>query len=263
MITIAVSNQKGGTGKTTTAHNLGAILAGLGLRVLLLDLDPQSSLTAACGVAADDVAGRSLADVLGGAQAGRLSLAEVVRDLGGGLSLAPADIALAGCELGLTARLGRESVLRRALAPIAGGFDLALLDCPPSLGLLTVAGLVAADAVIIPTQPQAADLRGVALFVDTLRTVQSELNPALEVLGVVVTFYDSRLNHHRQALEYIQAGGLPILGSVGRSVRVAESAGAGQPMTTFAPNNPQTEAYKSLAEKVQLWLKRKTTGKTP
>jgi chromosome partitioning protein len=147
VITISVANQKAGTDKTTTARELGAILAAGGLHVLLVDLDPQGSLTAACGLG--DVTGRSLAELLGGTQPGRLTIGEVVQDLGGGLAIVPADITLASCELGLTACMGRESVLWRALVPVGTSYDLVLLDCPPSLGLLTVAGLVAADGVLI------------------------------------------------------------------------------------------------------------------
>lgn len=253
MQTLTIANQKGGVGKTASAHALGVILAGQGLRVLVVDTDPQASLTQACGVT--DCAGASLAEVLGGATPGRLRLADVVQDLGGGLSLAPADIALAACELGLTSRLGREAVLRKAVQTQAGRFDLALIDCPPSLGLLTVGALVAADSVLIPTQPQAADLRGVRLFLETLETIKQELNPALEVLGILPTFYDGRLNHHKQALEAMQAAGLPVLPvTIGRSVRVAEAAGAGQSIATFAPGNPQADNYRKLSELVTQWL---------
>lgn len=253
---LAIANQKGGTAKTATAHALGVVLASQGLRVCLIDTDPQASLTQAAGVG--DVAGRSLAEVLGGSSPGRLAIGDVLQDLGGGLYLAPADIALAACELGLTSRLGRESVLRKALQPLAGRFDVTIVDCPPSLGLLTVGALVAAGGVIIPTQPQAADLRGVRLFLDTLEIVRNELNPDLQTLGVLATFYDPRLIHHRQALETMRTAGLPLLPvTIGRSVRVAEAAGAGQSVITYSPENPQAAAYIQLAELVKQWLKSK------
>jgi len=255
MTVLAITNQKGGVGKTATVHNLGAILAGDGLRVLLVDVDPQSSLTQACRVG--DVAGRSLAEVLGGAQPGRLPLSGAIVDLGGGLAIAPGDIALATAELGPTSRLGREGVLKKVLATVARDYDLILIDCPPSLGLLTVGALVAADAVLVPTQPLAVDLRGLRLFLETVDQVRQELNPELETLGVLVTFYDARLTHHKQALETMQSAGIPVLPVlIGRSIRVAEAAGAGQSVAVYEPGNPQAANYRQLAEVVRAWLKK-------
>lgn len=181
MQTIAVANHKGGVGKTATGHALGVALAERGERVLLLDLDPQSSLTGACGI--QDAAGRSLAEVLGGATPGHLGLADVIMELGPNLWLAPGDIALAISQLGLTSRTGRENVLKRILGPAGDSYDVALLDTAPSLGLLAVNALVAADAMLIPTLPQAADLWGLRLFLDTVALVTEALNPNLETRG--------------------------------------------------------------------------------
>ena len=152
MYTLAIANHKGGVGKTTTAANLGAALAERGRSVLLVDMDPQGSLSAALGV--EPIPGRSMADVLGGAQPGAVPLRQIIERVGERLHIAPASLELAVSELGLTSRMGRESVLKKALRGVSDGYDLALIDCPPSLGLLTINGLTAADAIIAPTLPK-------------------------------------------------------------------------------------------------------------
>lgn len=249
MNVISIANQKGGTGKTTTTLNLGAGLAGLGHQVLLLDLDPQSSLTLAT---VGDSSGHSLAEVLGATEAGQLRMVDIIRPIGERLSLAPADIALGVSELGFTARMGREAILRRTLAGL-GGYDVCLIDCGPSLGLLTVNALAASDAVICPTLPTALDLRGLALFLSSLGTIRKELNPRLQLLGALVCQYDSRLNLHRAALEDLRAGGIPLLSVViSKSVEAAKTAGAGEPVAA----GRLAEQYKVLANEVQKWLKK-------
>ena len=244
---LAIANQKGGTGKTTTALNLGANLASQGRRVLLVDLDPQSSLTLATLGECD----KTLADVLGGAQPGNLTMSAIIHHLAPGLDLAPGDLALSTSEMTMAARLGRENVLKKALASVTG-YDLVILDCSPSLGLLTVNALTAANAVIAPTLPSALDLRGLKLFLSSLEAVTQELNPGLQLLGVVVCQYDNRLNLHQAALADLEAAGLPVLAIIGRSVAAAQSAGNGQALT----GGKLANQYQDLSNEVIKWLKR-------
>ena len=256
MKVLSCSNQKGGTGKTTTAQNVGYILAEQGLRILLIDNDPQSSLSRSTGI--HDASGRSMAQVYGGIKAGKLSIKSGARDLGKGKPwIMPSDIELSFSEMQINSRIGRERILSKALESVRDDFDLVLIDCPPSMGWLTLNALGASDAVLVITQPQAVDLRGVALFLDTLETLRDELNPDLELMGILVTFFDSRITHHKEALKEIEREGLPLLPvQIGRSIRVAEAAGAGLSVAEFEPRNPQAENYKKLAQEVRSWLEK-------
>ena len=250
MAILAVANHKGGVGKTATAHALGVLLATEhGRRVLMIDVDPQASLTGSCGI--PDASGRSLADVL----AGSVAMGDVIRNVADGLALVPADIALANVALALTSVLGRERVLARALATVQ--YDVAILDCAPSLGLLTINALTAADAVLIPTLCQVVDLRGLRGFLDSLAKIRAAVNPGLETLGILVTFYDGRLLHHREALAAMRRAGLPVLDiCVGRSIRVAEASSLGESVVTYEPANKRAEEYRALAKEVDAWLER-------
>jgi chromosome partitioning protein len=253
--TIAVANHKSGVGKTATVHALGAALAERGRRVLLVDLDPQATLTAFCGV--ESAAGMSMAEVFGGALPGVVPLWDTLREVVPGLYLflAPSDLALAAAELGLISRMGREDVLRKILSTVADDFDLAILDCPSSLGPLTVNALTAAQAVLVPTQPHIPDLRALWFFLATLEQIKHELNRNIETLGILVTQYDWRLPHHRAAVDAMHAARLPVL-QVGLG-HPATSAGGGtgalsdQPPTHLATNR---EAQAELADMVERWL---------
>lgn len=250
MRTIAIANHKGGVGKTTTAVNLAAALAHAGQRVLLVDMDPQASATAALGLG--DCTGRSLAEVF----AGTRTITKAVRQAGS-VDVCPAALDLAETELALTNRMGREMVLRKLLASVASRYDVVIIDCPPSLSLLTVNALAAADAVLCPTLPQAADLTGLASFRRSITRVQDELNPGLELLGVLICQYDGRLSHHREAADLLTRSGLPILPvMVGRSVRAAESMGRGIPLIEYDPGGQRTAEYQTLSAEVQKWLNR-------
>ena len=249
---LAIGNHKGGVGKTTITLATGAELARRGRRVLLVDLDPQAALTAAAGVG--DAGGQSLAEVIGGAAVGRLRLVDVIRPISEGLDLAPADQSLAVSELGLVGRLGRERVIARAVAEVASAYDVVLFDMPPSLGLLTVAGLVAAHGVLVPTAARALDLRAVRVFLETVDAIRVELNPGLRVIGVVATFYDGRRRHDQEALEVMRAGGLPVWEPVPASVKISEAAAAGVDAISYAgPGNPAGVALQSIAAEVDKW----------
>lgn len=249
--TIAVANHKSGVGKTATAHALGAALAERGRRVLLVDLDPQATLTAFCGV--ESAAGTSMAEVFGGALPGVVPLWDTLKEVVPGLYLflAPSDLALAAAELGLISRMGREDVLRRILSTVADDFDVAILDCPSSLGPLSVNALTAAQAVLVPTQPHIPDLRALWFFLATLEQIKHELNRNIETLGILVTQYDWRLPHHRAAVDAMRAARLPVL-QVGLG-QPGQSTGSGPDAApTYLATNREAQA--ELADMVERWL---------
>jgi chromosome partitioning protein len=246
---VAVANQKGGVAKTTTVQSLGVAMAEQGHRVLLVDLDPQACLTYSFGFDPDELTS-SLHDVL----VRRARIAEVVVEVPGlpGLSLVPATIDLAGAEVHLLSRTGREHVLAKALQPVVGEYDIVLIDCPPSLGVLTINGLTAAEVVLVPLQCEALSHRGVGQLLETIEDVRQFANEKLRVLGVIATMYDNRTTHSRKVLAEVgERHGLPVfLPPVPKSVRFAEAPELGRSVLQHAPTSPGAEAYRSLALQV-------------
>lgn len=242
-LVLAVANQKGGVAKTTTAHALGAALAEQDQGVLLVDLDPQACLTYSMGLDPDGLA-TSLHDVL----LGRRDAGDVLVEVGD-LHLVPATIDLAGAEIHLLSRTGREYALRRALAPLVGSYDVTIVDCPPSLGILTINGLTAADEVLIPLQCESLSHRGVGQLLETIDDVRAFTNPGLRVRGVVATMFDARTNLTREVVDDIpRRYGLAVLEPpVPRSVKVAEAPRSGRTILEYAPRSKPARAYRDLA----------------
>lgn len=242
--TLAVANQKGGVAKTTTVASLGAALVGLGKSVLLVDLDPQACLTFSLGHDPDKLT-RSVHEVL----VGDAEVGEVLLDTDDGMKLLPATIDLAGAEALLLMRPGREHALRRALIAVADDFDVVLIDCPPSLGVLTLNGLTAADAVMVPLQCETLAHRGVGQLLRTVTEVQAITNPGLALLGVLPTLYDARTTHSRDVLaDVADRYGMPVLAPpIPRTVRFAEASASGATVMSGRKNKGAT-AYRELAE---------------
>lgn len=242
--TLAVANQKGGVAKTTTVASLAAAFAEQGLRVLLVDLDAQSCLTFSLGVDPEELA-VSVHDVL----LGQAAADEALIDVGDGIDLLPAAIDLAAAESALLPRPGREFVLRGVLEPLAGGYDVVLLDCSPSLGVLTLNALTAADEVLIPLQCEMLSHRGVGQLLDTIADVQRILNQDLRVAGMLPTMFDGRTSHSRAVLaDVAERYGLPVLEPpIPRSVRFAEAPALGRTVLETAGSSKGAQAYREVA----------------
>lgn len=246
---LAVVNQKGGVGKTTTTINLGAALAEVGRRVLLVDFDPQGALSVGLGVATHELES-SIYHLL--MDRGR-TLDEVLLKTGiPGMDLIPSDIMLSGAEVGLVNEVAREQTLARVLAPALRDYDVVLIDCQPSLGLLTVNALTAADGVIVPLECEYFALRGVKLLVEIIQKVQERLNPDLKIEGILATMYDSRTLHSREVLQRIcEAFPDKVFETViARTVRFPETTVAGEPITTYASSSSGAAAYRRLAREL-------------
>ena len=253
---ISIANQKGGVGKTTTAVNLGAALAEIGFRVLVIDLDPQGNATTGMGISHRNVEGSVYDVIMNDAPIDDCVEPTSVRNL----FVLPATIDLAGAEIELVPAFSRELKLRRALAQVRDDYDFTFIDCPPSLGLLTVNGLAASDDVIVPIQCEYYALEGLGQLLRNVALVKSNLNPALEVRGIVLTMYDARTKLAEQVEREVRAhfGPKVYRTVVPRTVRISEAPSFGQPVTVFDATSRGALAYRELAKEVSRGATRRT-----
>jgi chromosome partitioning protein len=242
---IALANQKGGVAKTTTTLNLGVALKEAGHRVLVIDLDPQGNLTMSQGMNPDAIE-RSMFDVL----VHRIPISDVIHSVE--VDIAVASIDLAGAELALSALIGRERALEKALVEVRDRYDYVLIDTPPSLGLLTINAFVAANGVIVPVQCEYLSLRGLVQLENTLAMVRDNLNPSVRVQGIVPTMYDGRTLHAREAIEILEEhfGDLVYETRIRKTVRYAEAPVKGSSVLRYDPSGPAAQAYRDLAKEV-------------
>ncbi|HSV65820.1 MAG TPA: ParA family protein [Mycobacteriales bacterium] len=246
---IALCNQKGGVGKTTSTINLGAALAEHGRRVLLVDFDPQGALSVGLGIHPHQL-DRTVYNLL--MERGATIDDVLLKTNVPGMDLLPSNIDLSAAEVQLVSEVAREQTLQRLLEPVLDDYDFVLIDCQPSLGLLTVNALTAANSVLIPLECEFFSLRGVALLIDTIEKIRERLNPKLSVEGILATMYDGRTVHGREVFaRVVEAFGDTVFDTViTRTVRFPETTVAGEPITSWAPSSSGAKAYRHLAKEV-------------
>ena len=246
---VAVCNQKGGVGKTTTTINLGAALAEYGRRVLLVDFDPQGALSVGLGIHAHEL-DATVYNLL--MERGITASDVIIKTSVSGMDLLPSNIDLSGAEVQLVHEVGREFVLGGVLEPVLPGYDVVLIDCQPSLGLLTVNALACAQGVVVPLECEYFAMRGVALLMETIEKVSRRLNPKLSIDGLLATMYDSRTLHSREVLAGVVHGfGDKVFHTViSRTVRFPDATVAGEPITSFDPASTGASSYRDLAREV-------------
>lgn len=245
---IAITNQKGGVGKTTTAINLSACLAEAGQRVLAIDFDPQGNTTSGLGLEKGDIENTVYELLMGDCTIDQCTIPSIQERL----DVMPSDIDLSGAEIELLDREEKESILKKNLAQIAGRYDFILIDCPPSLNLLTINALTAADTVLVPIQCEYYALEGLSQVLKTIRLVQKRLNPGLEIEGVVFTMYDSRTNLSLQVVENVKEHLNENIYKtiIPRNVRLAEAPSHGMPINLYDNRSTGAESYRLLAAEV-------------
>ena len=245
---IAMCNQKGGVGKTTTAINLASALAGYGRKVLVVDFDPQGALSAGLGIVAHDI--KTIYDLLVEKD---LKVQDVILPTGvKNLDVIPANIDLSAAEVQLVNEVAREQILARVLRPVTDNYDVVIIDCQPSLGLLTVNALTAAHGVLIPLNCEFFALRGVALLIETIEKVRDRLNPAIKLDGILATMYDPRTLHAREVVERLyEAFGDQVFDTiVHRTVKFPDATIAAVPITEFAPTSDAADYYRTVAREL-------------
>ena len=245
---IAMCNQKGGVGKTTTAINLASALAGYGRKVLVVDFDPQGALSAGLGVVAHDI--KTIYDLMVEKD---LKVQDVILPTGvKNLDIIPANIDLSAAEVQLVNEVAREQILARVLRPVTDNYDVVIIDCQPSLGLLTVNALTAAHGVLIPLNCEFFALRGVALLIETIEKVRDRLNPAIKLDGILATMYDPRTLHAREVVERLyEAFGDQVFDTiVHRTVKFPDATIAAVPITEFAPTSDAADYYRTVAREL-------------